>query len=78
MKEYTTEEKMAAELLYLTAKQMSHLMADEPEYSRMRQAVYDVSIGDAGQKVQVQIAVTNVEEDFLEDFVIEKHIKKSE
>lgn len=78
MQEYTTEEKMAAELLYLTAKQMSRIMAEEPEYSRMRQAVYDVIIGDSGQKVQVQIAVTKVEEDFLEDFVIAKHIKKAE
>ena len=70
-------EKIATDLLWITvvAKELCNVINSDTEALRVRKMAYTDTKGD--DKMQVQIIVTRVNEEFLDESVIEKMVKNT-
>lgn len=70
-------EKIATDLLWITvvAKELCNVINSDTEALRVRKVAYTDTKGD--DKMQVQIIVTRVNEEFLDESVIEKMVKNT-
>ena len=76
MSEKTSIEKISTDLLWITVvtKELSDAINKDPEALRVRQMAY-IADNENGEKIQVQVMVTKIKEEFLDEFVVEKVVK---
>ena len=78
MKEKASIEKISTDLLWITvvAKELFDAINKDPEALRVRQMAYIANQDE--HKIQIQVMVTKIKEEFLDESVVEKIIKSSE